>query len=73
MKTKILHINLSIFLFYSSRVSLETHHHLKLINMRRLQSDGLSLKYDLDGEYLAIGCKNGTKLLYDLSEGKLGE
>jgi hypothetical protein len=38
--------------------------------MRKLHSEGLSLKYDHDGVYLAIGCKNGTKLLYDLDKGK---
>jgi hypothetical protein len=29
-----------------------------------LPSEGFSLRYDPSGEFMAIGCYNGTKLLY---------
>ena len=28
----------------------------------------MALKYDRDGEYLALGAKNGSKILYSLTE-----
>lgn len=33
-----------------------------------MASDVMSLKYDRDGEYLALGAKNGSKILYSLAE-----
>jgi WD40 repeat protein len=36
------------------------------VESRKLGSDVLSLKFDHDGDYLAMGCKNGTKLLYNI-------
>jgi hypothetical protein len=33
-----------------------------------LNSDVLSLRYDRDGEFLAMGCKNGTRMLYNALE-----
>jgi hypothetical protein len=41
---------------------------LALLCSRRLPADALALSYDREGEWLAIGCKNGTKMLYDLKE-----
>jgi hypothetical protein len=41
---------------------------LGLLCSRRLPADALALSYDREGEWLAIGCKNGTKMLYDLTE-----
>jgi hypothetical protein len=29
-----------------------------------LNADAISIKYDRDGDLLAIGCKNGAKILY---------
>ena len=31
-----------------------------------MHADILTLKYDNDGEYIALGAKNGTKMLYNV-------
>lgn len=53
-------------------LSVKQGHHLTLQQLqgRRLASDVMSLKYDRDGEYLALGAKNGSKILYSLTESK---
>lgn len=35
-----------------------------------MHGDILTIKYDNDGEYLALGAKNGTKILYNLTLSK---
>lgn len=35
-----------------------------------LPSPGFTVKYDPEGEFIAIGCNNGEKVLYSVSESK---
>ena len=33
-----------------------------------LESEGFSIKYDHDDEFIAVGCYNGTKMIYSVKE-----
>lgn len=35
-----------------------------------LESEGFSIKYDPSDEYIAVGCYNGTKIIYSVKESK---
>ncbi len=52
--------------------SIETQPGITLTQLtsRKLNNDVLSLKFDREGEFLAVGCKNGSKLLYSMTESK---
>ena len=35
-----------------------------------LESEGFSIKYDHSDQYMAVGCYNGTKIIYNVKEGE---
>lgn len=58
---------------YSSiypRIKEHSNLHLHQLQGRKLGSDVMSLKFDRDGEFLAFGSKNGTRILYSTIESK---
>lgn len=42
----------------------------KVVFSSYLPSPGFTTKYDPEGEFIAIGCNSGDKLLYSISESK---
>lgn len=36
-----------------------------------MNNDVLAVKFDREGEMLALGCKNGTRLIYSVLESRL--
>lgn len=50
--------------------AIQTHNNYsaKLLHSSLLPSAGFTCKYDPDGDYIAIGCNNGEKILFSTAE-----
>jgi uncharacterized lipoprotein YajG len=47
------------------RVTRQVGVQLQQVQGRQLTSDVMSLRFDREGDFLALGCKNGTRILFN--------
>ena len=58
----------SNYTYYDRIKNHQPKYELHEVAGKKLPSEGLVMRYDPCNEYIAIGCKNGTRLIYSVDE-----